>query len=295
MLLILCLAMVSIGRTNAQCPPPLVQLDKDIQGRVEGDLSTLLKLGKIKAVGDITTTTNEFFHLYPNADKIAMQQNVLSIICSQVLPSPNYSNDFKQSVVNQLLSLILNKGPPSGDNQEAGNLKMVLLDKISPLTPDDNWADSAVINFEHTGDDIYNWEGEQCQRMFVDGPTDQKTFWFIGHQDGIGKSLSISSHVPLYFTAGLQSDHLKSIVGTVYGMTHKTIEAESEFYLHIMFDNKYGRQDRYYEIRVSPLALLTEDFITSASKMDYDECIRMANVTNPSNLSPEFAISNKFR
>ena len=62
---------------------------QNIKGKIEGSLDTLLKLGRIKAAGDIDIVTRDFLHEYPNADKVALQQNTLSMICIKVLPSPD--------------------------------------------------------------------------------------------------------------------------------------------------------------------------------------------------------------
>jgi hypothetical protein len=99
-------AIVSAGNVHADdnCPQPLVQLNKDIKGKIQGDVSTLIKLGKISAAGDIETTTKDFLHEYPNADKIALEQNTLSIICEKVLSSPDFTPQFKQDVINKMVN-----------------------------------------------------------------------------------------------------------------------------------------------------------------------------------------------
>jgi hypothetical protein len=90
-----------------QCPSPTEQLKTDIKGRIEGDVATLLKSGKLNTVGDIETRTQEFFHLYPDANRAALEQNTLSIVCNNVLESTAYSQEFKQEIVRRLLDKTL--------------------------------------------------------------------------------------------------------------------------------------------------------------------------------------------
>jgi hypothetical protein len=90
-----------------QCPAPTEQLKTDVKGKLEGEIGTLLKLGKLKTVGDVETTTQEFFHLYPDASRAALEQNTLSIVCNNVLGSPEYSREFKEEIVRKLLDKVL--------------------------------------------------------------------------------------------------------------------------------------------------------------------------------------------
>jgi hypothetical protein len=76
---VLLLAFSASAYCQDACPSPTVQLATDVKGKIEGDIATWLKLGNIKTVGDIETKTQDFFHLYPDADRAALEQNTLSI------------------------------------------------------------------------------------------------------------------------------------------------------------------------------------------------------------------------
>jgi hypothetical protein len=108
---------LSVEALAEKCPSPTEQLKTDVKGKIEGELATLLKLGKLNTVGDVETKTQEFFHLYPDANRAALEQNTLSIICNNVLLSPQYSQQFKEEIVKKLLEKIL--GDPKKINWKA--------------------------------------------------------------------------------------------------------------------------------------------------------------------------------
>jgi hypothetical protein len=102
----LCVSRVACA--DDSCPEPMQQLSHDAKGKLQGDVETLLKLGKLKAEGDVDVITHDVLHEYQNADKIAVQQNILSIICNKVLASPNYSKEIKEYAVKKLIDSITN-------------------------------------------------------------------------------------------------------------------------------------------------------------------------------------------
>jgi hypothetical protein len=108
-------AIVLISSVSAQadetCPSPTVQVTQDIKAKLNSDLSTLLKFGSIKGAGDVERVEHDVLHQFPNADRVALQQNTLSLLCSKILPSPDYSQDFKQRLVEKLVTSITSPNP----------------------------------------------------------------------------------------------------------------------------------------------------------------------------------------
>jgi hypothetical protein len=111
----LAVTTVLISSVSAQadetCPSPTVQVTQDIKAKLDGDLSTLLKFGTIKGAGEVEKVEHDVLHQYPNADRAALQQNTLSLLCSKILPSPDYSQDFKQKLMEKLVTAITSPNP----------------------------------------------------------------------------------------------------------------------------------------------------------------------------------------
>jgi hypothetical protein len=105
-----------------KCPEPVVQVTRDVKGKIDAQVSTLLKLGKIKGEGDIETITKDVLHSYPNSDRLALEQNTLSVLCNMVLPSPDYSKEFKQKIIEKMVEKLygdLSKPNPLDDIETA--------------------------------------------------------------------------------------------------------------------------------------------------------------------------------
>lgn len=99
-------AAPTLARADDKCPDPIAQVATDVKGKIDGQVNTFLKLGNVKAVGDIDTITTDVLHSYPNADHLAIVQNTLSILCNKILPSPDYSNEFKQQIILRMLNTL---------------------------------------------------------------------------------------------------------------------------------------------------------------------------------------------
>ena len=100
-------ALVFAGSSRAEetCPDPVKPITEDIKGKIDGSLDTLIKLGRPKAADDVETITKDVLHEYPNADKVALQQNTLAILCNKILPSPDFPPEFKQRVFEKLIAM----------------------------------------------------------------------------------------------------------------------------------------------------------------------------------------------
>lgn len=108
-----------MARADDKCPDPIAQITTDIKGKIDGQVNTFLKLGNVKAVGDIDTITTDVLHSYPNADHLAIVQNTLSILCNKILSSPDYSNEFKQQIILRMLNTLGDVKPNPLEDMEA--------------------------------------------------------------------------------------------------------------------------------------------------------------------------------
>lgn len=124
------------------CPAPMLQINQDVKGKINGDLSTLIKIGKVSGSGDITTVTNELLSKYPNADKLAMEQNILSILCNKVLSNDAVSQEFKEKVIERLLDKLSSedKGKTELKPSAAPNLS------VSALINENSFCEQADIS-----------------------------------------------------------------------------------------------------------------------------------------------------
>jgi hypothetical protein len=82
-LLILLWAAPSRGE-DFPCPNPSQQTDSDIKGEVDGKAQTFLKLGGAELKGNVEKTVVDLFSKYPNADRVAIVNTLLSTTCLMI-------------------------------------------------------------------------------------------------------------------------------------------------------------------------------------------------------------------
>jgi len=69
------------------CPPPSEQKDTNIEGDIEGKAQTLLKIGTAELKGTAKKTVVDLFSAYPNADRVAIINSMLSTTCNLIRTS----------------------------------------------------------------------------------------------------------------------------------------------------------------------------------------------------------------
>jgi hypothetical protein len=99
---------------NAQqfeCPQPLRQVEQGIKGDAAGQAQTLFRVGELQFKGQVETSVTNLFEKYPNADRVAILQNFLSISCN-LLRSSTLSPDAKFDRWLQLIDALTKYLPP---------------------------------------------------------------------------------------------------------------------------------------------------------------------------------------
>ncbi|WP_208245950.1 hypothetical protein WGT02_31120 (plasmid) [Rhizobium sp. T1470] len=74
------------------CPAPTQQLAKDVETDLKASVAGLGKLKLAEIDGKVATTTTEFFSKYPNADKVAIANSLISLYC-EYMKSASLSHD----------------------------------------------------------------------------------------------------------------------------------------------------------------------------------------------------------
>ena len=77
------------------CPAPNEQLAHNVSGDVQGQAQGLLKLGTAELKGGLQKTVVNLWEKYPNADRIAIVQNLQSTSCNLVKTSTTLSDEQK--------------------------------------------------------------------------------------------------------------------------------------------------------------------------------------------------------
>jgi hypothetical protein len=77
------------------CPEPTKQVQSDIAGDVQGQAQGLLKLATAELKGGVHKTVVNLWDKYPNADRIAIVQNLQSTSCNLVKTSTTLSDEQK--------------------------------------------------------------------------------------------------------------------------------------------------------------------------------------------------------
>jgi hypothetical protein len=65
-----------------ECPAPMKQVSANVKGDIDAQAQGLLKVAGVGFKGAVETTVVNLFEKYPNADKIAMVQNLQSMTCN---------------------------------------------------------------------------------------------------------------------------------------------------------------------------------------------------------------------
>jgi hypothetical protein len=80
------------GAGEMACPAPTQQLAKDVEADLKASVAGLGKLKLAEIDGKVATTTTEFFSKYPNADKVAIANSLISLYC-EYIKTANLSHD----------------------------------------------------------------------------------------------------------------------------------------------------------------------------------------------------------
>jgi hypothetical protein len=100
-----------------QCPPPIQQKDSDVKGDLEANAQTLLRIGTLQLKGAAQKTVVDLFSKYPNADRVAIANAIISMTCN-LLNKSNLPDSQKwerwQNIVNAIMAATIPALPPSG-------------------------------------------------------------------------------------------------------------------------------------------------------------------------------------
>src|SRR5437899_1155984 len=77
------------------CPEPTMQVASGIAGDVQGQAQGLLRLATADLKGGVQKTVVNLWEKYPNADRIAVVQNLQSTSCNLLNSSTTLSDDQK--------------------------------------------------------------------------------------------------------------------------------------------------------------------------------------------------------
>ena len=108
------------GATAAKldCPEPVGQLAQDVKADVEGKAQTLFKIGELQLKGEAQKTITNLFEKYPNADRVAIAQNIQSQFCN-FLKTSNLPDEKKFQMLFQLNEQVIKLiSPPPGGSSE---------------------------------------------------------------------------------------------------------------------------------------------------------------------------------
>jgi hypothetical protein len=75
------------------CPPPSEQVANDINVDINGSAQTFLKIGAAQVQGTVQKTVVDLFSKYPNADRVAIINTLISTTCNFVKSSTLSDND----------------------------------------------------------------------------------------------------------------------------------------------------------------------------------------------------------
>jgi hypothetical protein len=77
------------------CPSPTAQSNNDIKMDIDGKASTLFKIGNADLKGSVQKTVVDLFSKYPNADRVAIINTMLSVDCNIIKNSTTLSDSEK--------------------------------------------------------------------------------------------------------------------------------------------------------------------------------------------------------
>jgi hypothetical protein len=80
------------AESNFPCPEPTAQVGTDIKADLNGQAQALLKVGSAELKGKVEKTVVDLFSKYPNADRVAIVQNMLGTACNIIRTSTQLSD-----------------------------------------------------------------------------------------------------------------------------------------------------------------------------------------------------------
>jgi hypothetical protein len=105
--------LFSVSVANAgdfECPAPSVQASADLKGEISGKAQAFLKIGDADIQGTIQKTVVDLYSKYPNADRVAIINTLISTTCNFIKSSSQLSDAQKldrwMAVYPSILSLM---------------------------------------------------------------------------------------------------------------------------------------------------------------------------------------------
>jgi hypothetical protein len=92
---ILLVVTCHVRAADFSCPDPTKQVESDISGDVQGQAQGLLKLANAELKGEVKKAVVNLWEKYPNADRIAIVQNLQSTSCNLIKTSATLSDEQK--------------------------------------------------------------------------------------------------------------------------------------------------------------------------------------------------------
>jgi hypothetical protein len=118
MSLMLCiLANTKLFAADFQCPAATEQKDSDINGDITGKAQTLLNIGDAEIQGTVRKTVVDLFSKYPNADRVAIINTLISVTCNFIKNSSTLTDDQKLDRWMAVYPAILNLMPSNKKSQ----------------------------------------------------------------------------------------------------------------------------------------------------------------------------------
>jgi hypothetical protein len=87
LLLVLFFVSSAVHAQDFVCPSPSQQTDTNIKGELDGRAQTFLKLGDAQLKGGVEKTVVDLFSKYPNADRVAIVNSLISTTCNIIRSS----------------------------------------------------------------------------------------------------------------------------------------------------------------------------------------------------------------
>lgn len=83
------------GSAQTGCPEPVKPVEHDLRAQIQGQLSAIGRLGAGQIEARTERTAQDLISKYPNADRVAITQNLLSVFCNQLYRSRTLSESQK--------------------------------------------------------------------------------------------------------------------------------------------------------------------------------------------------------
>lgn len=106
-LALLQLLLAERGLAETGCPEPVRQVEHDIRAKIQGQLNTIGRLGAAQVEVQTERTAQELLSKYPNADRLAVTQNLISVFCNQLLQSRTLSDREKSELSFRMIDKIM--------------------------------------------------------------------------------------------------------------------------------------------------------------------------------------------